>query len=170
MVLVQSPGGPSTWPEDALVGEVFAGRLHPDTPVSFDGGASWLAAGLAAQRLRARGDDALAVFIPTRIEPWSMAAGYVAIFSGLFFGGPISFLAAVLGFDPGPTVLVRLITVLVCSLLGPLPPALMGWLGLRGLRRDPTYRGKGRAVFALVVAGLMAVPCLIGLVGVVIRH
>jgi hypothetical protein len=170
VVLVQSPAGPATWAENALVQEIAVGRLDPATPVSFDGGTSWLPAGLAAQRLRARGDDALAALLPMRIEPWSMAAGYVAIFSFFFFGGPASFLAAVLGFDPGPKVLFRLEAILVCSVLGPLPILLLGWLGLRGLRRDPTYRGKGRAIFALVVGGLMALSCLVGLLGVLVRH
>lgn len=165
MLLVRvTPGHPpAEWPEPALVSAVFSGQLHPEASVSLDGGSSWLAAGLVAQRLHARGSDELALIAPQRTEPWSVAAGYVALFSLLFFGGPIALVVVLFGFDTGPKIGVRLAAVAIGLLLAPLPPALMGWLGLRAIRKDPTYRGKGRAIFALVVGALLAAPCLVAL-------
>jgi hypothetical protein len=163
-------GQPAPWHEASLIAAVRSGHLHPETPVSLDQGRSWLPASLAAQRFESRGDDAVAFMIPVRTETWSTVAGYIALFSLLFFGGPFAFAAALVGFDPGPTITVRLGTVAAALVLGPLPPAAMALLGLRALRRDPTLRGKGRAIFALVCAGLMAAGCLVGLVGVVVAH
>jgi hypothetical protein len=56
-----------------------------------------------------------------------------------------------------------LIFALVAFVLGPLPIAAMALLGLRALRRNPALRGKGRAIFALVVAALLAVPNVVGI-------
>jgi hypothetical protein len=75
-----------------------------------------------------------------------------------------------LGFDTGPKLLVRLIAPLIGLVLGPLPIAALAWLGLRSVRRDPTLRGGGRAVFALVVAFVLTLPCLAGLAGAVLRR
>ena len=73
LVRVTAEHAPAEWPEPALVNAVFSGQLHPETSVSLDGGRSWMAAGVVAQRLRARGSDELALFVPQRTEPWSVA-------------------------------------------------------------------------------------------------
>ena len=147
---------------------VFAQQLNPAAPVSLDGGHTWLPAVEAARWLHARGDNGLAAIVPMHVEGWSMGAGYLAVFSLLFFGGPIVFGTTFAAFDDGPTLLVRLGAVLVGIVLGPLPLAFMGWRGLVNIRRTPSYRGKGRAMFALVVAAVMALACGVGLVAAVI--
>lgn len=148
---------------------VARGWLHPMCPVSADGGRTWITAGEAARRLHLRGSDELAMLIPTRVGGWATGGQYLGLFSLLFFGGPICFLAAVLGWDHGPTHLVRLVVVLVALVLGPLPVAACAWLGRREIARDPTLRGTGRVVFAWVTATLMALPALAGLVGAIVR-
>ena len=151
------------WHEAAFMNAVALGQIHPATPASVDGGQTWITAAVVAHRLQARGDDGIAFFVPMRTEGWSLGAGYLAIFSGLFFGGPLCFAAPFVAAEIGPSVAFKLCYPLVALLLGPLPPAAMALLGLRALRRDPTCRGKGRAIFALVVAALMALCALIGL-------
>jgi hypothetical protein len=161
-VLVEGAASP------LLLGDVAAavrdGRMHPATRVSLDGGREWIHAAVLVQRLAARGDDALALLVPAgRIETWSVAAGYLGGFSLLFFGGPLCFIGGMVLTAKGTmTLLVRLGIFVVPVLLGPLPPALMARAGLRALRRDPTYRGKGRAIFALVASALMVVAAFAG--------
>ena len=71
----------------------------------------------------------------------------------------------------GQTGIDATIAAGLCAMvLGPLPIAALGILGLRALRRDPTQRGKGRAIFALVVAGIMGVPVLISLPFLLLRR
>ncbi len=166
MVLVHTPRGPESWHEATLVSAVSAGQLHPETPASFDEGRTWITVGLAAARLRDRGDAGVALLVPMRTEGWSTGAGYVALFSLFFFGGPLCFAAVVVGYDVHTPPLVRLGFALVALVFGPLPPALMAWLGFRALARDPTLRGKGRAIFALVLAGLMALSCMVAAFGI----
>jgi hypothetical protein len=156
-------GQHAPWRDAALLAAIQRGELHPETPVSFDAGCSWLPARIAAQRLQWRGDDGIALVLPTRTESWSTLAGYVALFSLLFFGGPLSVMAGALGFDGASAPHFRLAFPLVVLVLGPLPLALFSLLGLRAIRRDPTYRGKGRAIFALICAAVMAAACLVGL-------
>lgn len=170
MILAQTGPTPSTWSQPAFVHAVFARQLDPNTPVSLDGGRSWLPAWQAAQRLQAPVDDGgLAAIVPIRVEGWSMGAGYVAIFSGLFFAGPLAIGACVAGVSGDGKALPIVLFALFALAAGPLPIAAMAWLGLRNLRRDPSYRGKGRAIFALVVAALLTVPCLVGLAGAVVH-
>ena len=167
-VIVRAPnGGVDHLPDHVFLQVVDQGRMHPATPVSVDGGQTFVDASVMASRLRSRGDDGFAAVLPSRVETWSFLAAYLALFSLLFFGGPFAGVAAVIGFDAGPKVTFRLAMIGGALLLGPGPIALVGWLGLRAIRRDPTYRGKGRAIFALVVAALMLVGCLVGIVGVV---
>ncbi|MBX3208855.1 MAG: hypothetical protein KF764_27740 [Labilithrix sp.] len=154
---------------DAFLQWMRAEQIAPTAAVSMDGGRSYVTATEAGQRLLARGDDALAAVIPTRVESWSAAAGYAALFSALFVGGPISLVAALAAMDTGPTMPVRLGAVAVGLVLGPLPIAVMAELGRRALRGDPTWRGRGRMIFAYVVAALLAAPCLVGLAGIVAR-
>ena len=168
-VIVRSAPGDTQLPASALVQAVTLAQVHPQTPVSLDQGRTFLPAAVAAERLRARGDDLVAAFVPTRVETYSTLAGYIAIFSGLFFGGPISLVAAVVAFDPGQvSIAVRLGFIAAAIVLGPLPLAAFALLGLRAIRRDPTLRGKGRAIFALVIAAIMLLACLAGVAGVVI--
>jgi hypothetical protein len=150
--------------------ELAQRRMSPEVPASIDGGKTWVPAWQIDMRLRARGDDGLAMLVPMRTEAWSMIAGYLAVFSFLFFGGPISFLVAMTAFDPGTmTKLVRLVIVLGGFLLGPVLIALPAELGRRALLRDPTLRGKGRMIFSFVVAAILTLPCLIGLFGALLR-
>jgi hypothetical protein len=142
---------------------VFARQLHPDTPVSFDGGRSWMPAWPAAHSLHSRGDDGLAAVMPMNVEQWSMGAGYAAIFSGLFFAGPLCLGSAAAIFDGGARPLPMLVFALVAFVLGPLPIAAMALVGLRNLRRNPAMRGKARAIFALVVAAVLALPNVVGM-------
>jgi hypothetical protein len=149
--------------------ELAQGRIWRELPTSIDGGKSWMPAWQLDLKLRARGDDGVAFLVPMRTEPWSMIAGYLAVFSLLFFGGPISFGVAVAGWDSGSKHLVRLGFALAGLLLGPAPIAGLAALGRRALMKDPTLRGKGRMIFAFVVAGILVLPCLVGLVGALLR-
>ncbi len=143
---------------------VRAGQLAPDVPVSVDAGRTWIRADVLFARLHERGDDGAAMFVPMRVETYSTLGQYLGLFSLLFFGGPICVIPVAMAFDPGTTsILLRLGFWLGAMVLGPLPIAALGLLGLRALRRDPTQRGKGRAIFALVVAGIMAAPMLVAL-------
>ncbi|MEO7111624.1 MAG: hypothetical protein ABI183_14385 [Polyangiaceae bacterium] len=152
-----------------FLSEVAQGRIWRELPASIDGGKTWMPAWQLDLKLRARGDDGVALLMPMRTEAWSMVAGYLGVFSLLFFGGPISFGVAILSFDKGPTKLIRLAFVLGGMLLGPAPIAGTAELGRRALLKDPTLRGKGRMIFAFVVAGILALPCLVGLVGALLR-
>lgn len=145
------------------------GWLHPACPVSADGGRTWIPAAEAARRLHLRGSDELAMIMPTRESGWATGGQYLGLFSLLFFGGPACFLSAVLGWDPGPRHVVRLVFVLVAIALGPLPVAACAWLGRRDIQRDPTLRGTGRVLFAWVTAALMAIAAFAGLVGAIVR-
>ncbi len=150
--------------------ELAQGRIWRELPASIDGGKSWMPAWQLDLKLRARGDDGVAFLVPMRTEPWSMVSGHLAVFSLLFFGGPISLCVAILAFDPGTmTKLFRLAFVFGGLLLGPAPIAGTAELGRRALLKDPTLRGKGRMIFGMVVAGILVVPCLIGLVGALLR-
>jgi hypothetical protein len=134
-------------------------------PVSADGGRTWIYALDAAQCMNARGDDGLALIVPMRTGAWATGAQYVGLFSLLFFGGPFCFAAAAMAFEHGPTITVRLVVTLIATAVGPLPVALMTWLGHREIKKDPTLRGKGRLIFALVCTALMALACVFAFVG-----
>jgi hypothetical protein len=149
--------------------ELAQGRIWREVPASIDGGKNWMPAWQLDLRLRARGDDGVAFLVPLRTEPWSMIAGYLAVFSLLFFGGPLSVVVAMMGWDSGPKKLLRLAFVLGGLALGPAPIAGAAELGRRALLKDPTLRGKGRMIFAFVVAGILALPCFAGLVGALLR-
>ena len=164
--------GPSSqvWDDQQFLYIVRAGQLAPDVPVSVDAGRTWIRSDVLFSRLHARGDDATAMLVPTRVETYSTLGQYLGLFSLLFFGGPICAMPVAMAFDPGTmSKLVRLGFWLGAMVLGPLPIAALGLLGLRALRRDPTQRGKGRAIFALVVAGIMGVPVLISLPFLLLR-
>lgn len=169
-VLIQDQArGAVSLNEQFFQNELAQGRIWREVPASIDGGKNWMPAWQLDLRLRARGDDGVAFLVPLRTEPWSMIAGYLAVFSFLFFGGPIAVAVTILGWDHGPTKLLRLGFVLGGIVLGPLPIAGTAELGRRALLKDPTLRGKGRMIFAFVVAALMVPPCLVGLVGALLR-
>ena len=149
--------------------ELAAQRMPREIPVSVDAGRSWEPAWQMDMKLRARGDAVTALVMPMRTEAWSTVAGYIAIFSFLFFGGPICFLAVGTAFDHGPTKLVRLLVTLGAFVLGPLPIALPALLGTRALKKDPTLRGKGRATFAFAVAGVLTMACAVAAVVALLR-
>jgi hypothetical protein len=140
-----------------------AGWLAPQAPVSADGGATWIPAAEAARRMAARGDDAVAMFVPMRTAPWAIVGQYVALFSLLFFGGPLAVGATAAAFDHGTKLVFKLGLLAVALVVGPLPPALAAWLARREIRRDPTLRGTGRMWFAVVCAVVMLLPLLVGL-------
>ena len=169
MILVRNGAGESLHlGASAFMQAVALGHVHPAAPVSLDAGRTFLPAAVLASRLQHRGDDVLAAVLPTRVETFSALAGYIAVFSGLFLGGPFALGAAIIGFESGPTLAFRIGAIALALVLGPLPPALAALAGLRAIRRDPTLRGKGRAIFALVIAGLMLLGCLAGGVGVIV--
>ena len=149
--------------------ELAQGRIWRELPTSIDGGKNWMPAWQLDLRLRARGDDGLAFLVPMRTEAWSTVSGYLALFSLLFFGGPLSFGVAVMGFEPGMKKLVRIAFLLGALLISPGPIALTAELGRRALLRDPTLRGKGRMIFGFVVSAILVIPCLVGLVGTLLR-
>ena len=156
-------------PSEVFLQEVTMGRVPRDLPTSVDGGKIWLPAWQLDQKLRARGNDVEAWLMPKATEAWSTVAGYLALFSLLFFGGPLALAAGIMGWDHGPTKVARFCLVLGGLVLGPAPIAGMAELGRRALRADPMLRGRGRMIFAMVVAGILLVPCAIGLVGVLVR-
>jgi len=141
--------------------------MHPMTEVSFDGGASWVMAAGPAERLHAKmfGGDGSAAIAPIGVEGWCLASGYVALLWPIFGGGLAVSLAWAGGFSNSLGLGARLLFILAGFVFGPTPIALVAWRGLVRLRRDPTYHGRGRAIFALVIAGLMAFPCFLGIVG-----
>ncbi len=169
MVRVQLPTGVVEIPERAFIAEVASKRVPVTAAASLDGGATWTTALEALKQVRGRADEALAAFLPVRVEPYSLFAGYVALLTLFFFGGPITMAGVAFAWDTGPKLPVRLGAVAVALVLGPLPPLFLGWVALRALKKDPSLRGKGRAIFALVVAGLLAVPLLAGLVMIAVR-
>ena len=155
---------------DELPSWVQAGWLPPHVPVSADGGRTWIPATEAVRRLYARGDDIAAMFVPMRTATFATVAQYTGLFSLLFFGGPLCLIAMMTGFDPGTmTVPFRVCFFAAAILLGPSPIALFAWLGRREIKRDPTLRGNGRIVFALVCAALMAVQVFVGMVASAVR-
>jgi len=125
-------------------------------PVSADGGVSWLPAWQAAQQ-PLPADDALALLIPVRVNGYALIAGYVGLFSVLFFGGPICLVAGAFFAAPKAPWAVRLVALVVALLLGPLPPAACAYLAHRQLRANPAERGMARVVTGYVSAGLMVV-------------
>ncbi|MEO8878655.1 MAG: hypothetical protein ABI461_23905 [Polyangiaceae bacterium] len=169
VLLHDQNGAPVSLPSDIFLQEVTYGRVPRDLPTSIDGGKVWIPAWQLDQKLRARGSDDEALLMPKSTEAWSAVAGYLALFSLLFFGGPLSLGAAILSWDSGPKRLVRLGFVIAALLLGAAPIAGMAELGRRALSADPILRGRGRMIFAMVVAAILVVPCVIGLFGVVLR-
>ncbi len=149
--------------------ELAVGRMPREIPVSVDAGRSWEPAWQMGMKLRARGDEFTALIAPVHTEAWSTVAGYIAVFSFLFFGGPIAFAAVVMAADHGPTKLFRLCVVLGALVLGPLPIAVPAALGMRALKKDPTLRGKGRAIFALIIAAVLGLACFVAAVVALLR-
>ena len=78
--------------------------------------------------------------MPVRVEPLSLIAGYVAVLTFFFFGGPAVFIGTLFAWDTGPTLAVRAAGVLVAAVLGPLPPALFGRAALRARRSSSPGR------------------------------
>jgi hypothetical protein len=150
---------------------VATGQLAPGAAVSIDGGRSWQPAMQAIERHRLQGhnDAAMRLIAPMRVEPSSVIAGYLALFSLFFFGGPFVGIAAVAAWEAKPTVLVKLAFILGAAVLGPLPILIPCRTGLRKLKEDPTLDGKGRVYFALAVAALMGLGLVAGLLGVIVR-
>ena len=149
---------------------VHAGWLHPQAPVSADGGRTWIPAVEAARRLVARGDDAMAFLVPMRTSTYATVAQYIGLFSLLFFGGPLCAIAAAIAWDPAKTTIgFRLGFIATALVLGPLPVLLPVFLGHREIKKDPTLRGNFRLIFGAGCGGLMALAVLGALVGLVVR-
>lgn len=172
-LVVPQPGQPPVESDaDGVYQGLADGRLSPTAQVSSDGGRIWLPAPQALQRARLAGhNDAMVGYVvPGRVEPNALIAGYIALFSLLFFGGPMAVLAAVIGWDDGKMKLgVKLALIAGAFALGPAPIALLCRGAGRKLRQDPTLDGRGRMIFAAVVAVLMTVPILVGVLGALVR-
>ena len=147
---------------------VATSQLPPGAPVSVDGGRSWMPAMRALEWHRTASAE-MSLLVPTRVEPNSVIAGYSGLFSTLFFGGPIAFLVAIMGWDPGPKAHVKLAIAAVGALLGPLPILWVARKGRIALAADPSMNGMGRVWTGYVAAALMALGILAGLVGIVAR-
>jgi hypothetical protein len=111
----------------------------------------------------------LELIVPIKVQPDALIVGYLAIFSLLFFGGPISFLTAILGWDAGPKSIVRFGAVAVGLLLGPLPIGLYARHAHKRLLANPEARGMARVYTAYVCAALMGLGVAVGLVGAVVQ-
>jgi hypothetical protein len=87
----------------------------------------------------------------------------------LLFGGPVTFVALIMASDSSPRFAVKAGAVAIAFVLGPLPIGLVGLRARSALQRNPQLTGHARAWFALGVAGLLMVGCLVGLVMAVVR-
>lgn len=170
LVSVPHQGAPSAHPPQQLVEAWRAGRIPTNASVSNDGGRTWQPIGYAfggsAQPPEVQG---LELLVPIKVQPDALIVGYLAIFSFLFFGGPIGFLTAIMGWDPGPKSIVRFGAVAVGLLLGPLPIALYARHAHKKLLANAELRGLARVYTAYVCAGLMGLGVAIGLLGAVVR-
>ncbi|MBW2529474.1 MAG: hypothetical protein JRI23_35180 [Deltaproteobacteria bacterium] len=158
-VVWQAGAAPAATDPAQVRAALQSGQLAPTAQVSTDGVVSWL---LASQALQQQGqDDALAMVIPVRVNPYALIAGYLGLLSLLFFGGPISLIAGAFFAAPKATIPIRLAALAVGLLLGPVPPAAFAYLGHRALRRNPEERGMGRVITGYVAAGLMLVAFVV---------
>ena len=106
-----------------------------------------------------------------RDSTWAILAVYLALASLLFFGGPLTVIAAALCWKHGDTPEgVRLAFALVALAIGPLPIAVLARLAQQEMRDDPKLLGKGRMLFAYGCAALMAVPLLTGVLVSIVRR
>jgi hypothetical protein len=170
LVSVPHQGAPSAHTPHEVAEAWRAGRIPRDAPVSNDGGRSWQPIGYAfggsGQAPEVQG---LELIVPIKVQPDALIVGYLAIFSLLFFGGPISFLTAILGWDAGPKSIVRFGAVAVGLLLGPLPIGLYARHAHKRLLANPEARGMARVYTAYVCAALMGLGVAVGLVGAVVQ-
>lgn len=167
LVRVKLEAGEVEWTRERLRTELEGKTIAPVTPVSSDGGKTWKTATAALQP--SDEDRALGLFVPVKVEPTALLAGYLALFSFLLFGGPFTLIALIMAADPGPRFAVRATAVAIAFVLGPLPLGLLGVRARSALRKNPELTGHARAWFALAVAGLLALGCLVGLVLAVVR-
>lgn len=152
-----------------LVHEAVAtSRLAPHAPVSIDGGRSWMPAMRALEWHRSQAAD-LALIVPTRVEPSALIAGYLGLFSLLFFGGPICVVAALMSWDRGPKPIVGVVAILVGAVLGPLPVLWPARKGHRALQADASLNGMLRVWTAYVAAALMTLALLAAVIGLLAR-
>jgi hypothetical protein len=148
---------------------IATSRLAPSAQVSADGGRTWMPAMHALDWYRSQATG-MALIVPTRVEPNAVIAGYLGIFSVLFFGGPFALIAVLVGWDGGRmSPLIKLGIVAGALVLGPLPVAWPARKGQLALRADPSLNGMGRVWTAYVCAGLMALGGIVGLLGVLVR-
>ena len=170
LVSVPHQGAPSAHPPQQLVEAWRAGRIPTNASVSNDGGRTWQPIGYAfggsAQPPEVQG---LELLVPIKVQPDALIVGYLAIFSFLFFGGPMAFVTAIMAWDPGPKSIVRFGAVAVGLLLGPLPIALYARHAHKKLLANAELRGLARVYTAYVCAGLMGLGVAIGLLGAVVR-
>jgi hypothetical protein len=143
-----------------LVDAVYTRRMDPMTKISFDDGRTWIAAGPPATRLHAKlfGQDGIAAVVPVGVEPWCLAAGYVALLWPIFFGNIGTAFAFAAASAEGGSIPGRLLTILAGLVFCVGPVLATALLGLKKTRSDPTWRGRGRAIFALVMTVLFSLP------------
>jgi hypothetical protein len=106
-----------------------------------------------------------------RDSTWAILAVYLSVASLLFFGGPLTLIAAGLCFKHGDTPQgVRLAFAFVALAIGPLPVGVLAWLARREMKENPKLLGRGRLFFAYACTALMAAPLLAGAVVAIVRR
>lgn len=172
MIHVRLEAGVARLPPVDFLAALNDGRVTPLTEASVDDGRTWTSAAAASKWLeqkRSR-DAGLERIVPVNVEPRSVIAGYAALASFFFFGGPISFVALLIAGDRGVTVLVRLGVLLVGFLLAPLPLAAVGVWALRVHLADSSKRGALRAWFALFLSAALTLVLFGGLLLLLVRE
>jgi hypothetical protein len=164
--------------------DILEGKVAPTTLVSADEGDSWWQAWTLVdvprppigQRLASVGSQA---FPLGAFSPSAVVAGYAAVLL-LVFGLPISCLLSMYVSsvwqreDISAKALEILqstaLPVLLVLIVGVAPVATLAMLGWREVHRNPARKGKGRVLFAIVVAAATAAPAVSALVHSLVRY
>ena len=169
MILVQLvPGGAALpYAIEALRQAVQSGAVYAMAAASADNGGTWYpawqVAGFAAPPVVSPPE--LGFVIPVNVNGWAMLAGYMAIIFFLFVGMPCGVGAF---FIAAPTSHASwrefVVFALIALTIGAAPQALIGYLGHRAIRRDPSWSGIGRVYFAYVTSALVILMFLVAAV------
>jgi hypothetical protein len=175
ILLVQQPGAyqPIRYEPAMLREALSSGALHAAVLASADNGATWWpawqVAGFASPSAVGGGMSALGMVVPMgRISGWAMAGGYFGILL-LFFGLPIGLVLVFAAADKDGRALAAFLGPMLV-VLGCLPVAGMSALGHRAVRRDPSLKGIGRAIFGYVCAGTVTLLVLVAAVRALLAH
>jgi len=163
--MVRSNAGaePLRLPVDRLRHEIDVGMIAKESPVSLDGGDTWIPAwraiGLSAPATAADAVANMKHVIPIGRSIWAIVTGYLALptvivdqFLVLMVAGALthpitkqltaeSFVSGVLG------------PILIAFVIGVPAQLLTAILARRALARDPKLLGRGRVLFSLICVG-----------------